>query len=643
MRKGLISAINNNKRMVAALLSVAMASTALCGCNEEEEVQQEQIVDVETVNPSYDNISVDSSFIGTVETGDIVSVFPKISAQVLEKYYEVGDYVNAGDLLFVLDDKALQIEKRNADASVKSAAATLDAQRANSAAAQAAANESVGTIATTEYERAKAINEADREAGAARINENKNREQAAISNGEANRAREERDDANDQLERAEKFKRHLEKIKEEYINIAKNESQDKADEYITQNTKYLDYEDFSAALEAAKTLVETASTEKSAQQGNYTSSLSQKIEACANAEIERGTISNAEEAKALAQKMFLDFELFTKNTILAEANARVVEGQANVAASDSQLESAKALQDLANLNLTYTNVTAPISGVINEINIEKFGMATDQNAAYVITGQNNKKISFYVPENILRNIEIGQSVTIEKDKRLFGAVVTRKNDSLKGGETMFKVEAAIANIEDADFILGTKLKVKTSVEKQENVLTVPIGALYYDDGKPYLFVAMDGKAVRMDVETGIADDSKIQIISGLEGNANVITSWSSSLKDQTDIKVVNSNMVKNDEKPVKDDIKEAAKPEVINIAREDNTAESDGAETAAVMVETTDKVNIRRLPDKSSDKLDTVKPGTQFVKIEDTDNGWTKIKYNSEEAFIKSDYIKLVY
>lgn len=645
MKKGFVTSVKN-KRKIATILSATMVLAALCGCGAEEEVQSEQIVDVETVKPVYDSISVDSSFVGTVETGKALSIFPQISAKVMEKYYEVGDHVNAGDILFVLDDKALQIEKRNADANVKSAAATLDAQRANSAAVQAAANESVGTIATQEFERAKAIKEAERESSAARQSEYAYNQQASISFNEMERAKGERDKANDQLTNAQNFYNHLQGIKNKYIEISKKGDDEEAalkeaDEYIRKQTKYKDYEDLGAALDAAKGVVDSASQEKSAQQGNYASSMSSKFEACANAEIERGKIANAEEAKALAQKMFYDYEMFTKNTILAEASARVAEGQANVAASDSQLESAKASQDLANLQLSYTCVASPISGVINEINIEKYGMASDQNAAYVITGVDNKKISFYVPENVLRNIEIGQSITIEKDKKLYKAVVTRKNDSLNPGESLFKVEAAIGGA-DADFISGTRLNIRTSVDKRDNVLTVPIGALYYDDGKPFLFVAENGKAIRKDVETGISNETSIQIVSGIDENANVITSWSSSLKDQTAIKVIGTAKVEakadNTDNTDQLEIIDIGRSSAIVSANDDkNTVEEKKLE----MVETTSKVNIRKLADKASEKLGTVQPGTRFEKIEETENGWTKIRYNSQEAYIKSDYIKV--
>lgn len=634
------------RKKLQRVITICMASAVLIGCQENDVQSQEtKTVDVEVIMPSYDNISVDGSFIGTVETGDVISIYPKISAQVMEKYFEVGDYVNAGDLLFVLDDKALQIEKSNADASVQSAAAALDAQKANSTATQAAANETIGTIGTTEFERAKAINEADREATAARINENKSVQQANISSGDANRARDQINSANDQLVSAQNYYNHLNEIKNAYVRYEKEGNEEKAQECINRSS-FLSYEELSSAVDTAKGVIDSAIAEKNAQEGNYSSSISQKLEASASAEIERGSLANAEEAKALAQKLFLDYEMFTKNTIIAEANAKVAEGQAGVAASDSLLKSAKAVQDLANLQLSYTNVTAPISGVIDEINIVQYGMAMDSDAAYVITGQNSKKICFGVPESTKQKIEVGQPVTIQKDDKEFTAVVTRVNDNLQQGSMLFKVETAIQDTEDVDFVVGTKFKVITSVDKKDNVLTIPISTLYYDDGKPYIYVAENNKAIRKDVKTGISDSSKIQIISGLEEKAQVITSWSSSLKDQTDINIVSNNKANNesvnDANVIKIEDDSNNQIPKVDISRKVETKKEEESGDVVIMVETTDKVNVRKEADKSSKKLYTAEKGTKFEKIADTDNGWSKIKYDGQEAYIKSDYLKVV-
>jgi len=629
------------KRIIALSMVFCILLT-LCGCKntgeEEEAIQQK--VKVETKSPEYRSISETGSFIGTVETCDNVSIYPKISAQVIEKNFEVGDHVNAGDVLFVLDDKALQIEKKNADANVESASAALDAQKVNNQALEAAVDETMATISTTEYEKAKAVNEAERELEEAKINREKNLQQSAIYDDDADSAEDRVNRAKNEQKKADDYYKHLKEMKEKYIKYEREDGEDRAKEYI-ETTKFRDYEELSTAVEAAKATVESMHSEKVSQEGTYSSSIVQRLEANANAAISKGSIANAEEAKALALKMLADYQQFTKNTLLAEANAKRAEGQANIAISDSQLESAKAAQESAELQLTYTTVKAPISGVIESINIAKYELASDQTPAYVITGQSNKKITFSVPENILKTIKEGQEVTIEKDNQLFKATITRINSSLKQGESLFRVEAAIEDTEATEFAIGSRLRLETSVNTIENTLCVPIEALYYDDGKPYVFVAEMEQAIRKDVVTGISDQNYIQILSGIDADSKVITSWSSSLKDKTDIEIVQNQEI--DQIDI-DNSKEnqssnVTKKIVVNIGKDSQKGTNENPADAS-WVETTDKVNIRKQPDTNGEKLTTVNVGSRFEKISELDNGWTKIRYNSEEAYIKSEYLK---
>ncbi len=650
------------KKCIPILLVTTLSASLVIGCGEKEpEESTEQIIQVETIQPQRESISVQGSFVGTIETEASVSVYPQISGQVVEKYFEVGDHVNAGDTLFVMDDRALQIAKRDADASVKSAAASLEAQKANSAATQAAANESIGSIATKEYELAKAYNDAGRDMASSHISEKNYRDQAAIQEGEMNRSASAMRAAQDQESNARELYNKLNDKKNTYLDIAKADSLEKAQQiardqgvnfeaesdsqediaakYISQKTRYTDYQELTTAAEAASQLAETAKAEKASQEGTYTSSLSQKLEAAANAEIAKGNVTTAAEAQALAQKMFLDYEQYTKASTIAAANAQVAEGNANVAVSGSQLEAAKASQDLAALNLSNAAVRAPISGVIGEINVVQYGMASDQTAAYVITGQDNKKICFGIPETMLHKIKVGQPVTISKDDQQYTAVVTKVNNSLNGS-TLFKVEASLQGEGTEGFIVGTKLKLETAVDFQENALTIPMEAIFYDDGKPFVYVAQGNKAVRKDIETGLSNKTKIQVVSGLEETDSIITSWSSALKDQTTIQ---ANAKKNEVSQEAEESKQTEHAETVDLSATESSKDN-AAQQAGTLVETTDSVNVRKSPDTTGEILTTAVAGERFEKISE-ENGWTKIKYvtgDSSEAFVKSDYVKSI-
>lgn len=70
----------------------------------------------------------------------------------------------------------------------------------------------------------------------------------------------------------------------------------------------------------------------------------------------------------------------------------------------------------------------------------------------------------------------------------------------------------------------------------------------------------------------------------------------------------------------------------------EQTASSTPATTETVTVQET--VKIRKGASTSSDQIDTVYAGTKLDVIMKQADGWTKIKYNGQTAYVKSDYVK---
>lgn len=65
-------------------------------------------------------------------------------------------------------------------------------------------------------------------------------------------------------------------------------------------------------------------------------------------------------------------------------------------------------------------------------------------------------------------------------------------------------------------------------------------------------------------------------------------------------------------------------------------------EEKAKMAVTVTKVNIRSIDSEDGMVLDTVEADNSYPFIEISSNGWTKIEYDGQEAYINSAYVKLV-
>lgn len=71
-------------------------------------------------------------------------------------------------------------------------------------------------------------------------------------------------------------------------------------------------------------------------------------------------------------------------------------------------------------------------------------------------------------------------------------------------------------------------------------------------------------------------------------------------------------------------------------------AEEADSGSAALQGKTSTRVNIRNAPTEDGKVLDTVEEGTTFEIVEIQDNGWTKIIYDEQEAYISSSYVIII-
>ena len=69
-------------------------------------------------------------------------------------------------------------------------------------------------------------------------------------------------------------------------------------------------------------------------------------------------------------------------------------------------------------------------------------------------------------------------------------------------------------------------------------------------------------------------------------------------------------------------------------------AEEGGANTAVAYVTVKENVNIRESASQDADRVALAYAGTKLELVEHMSNGWTKVKYNGETAYVKSEYVE---
>lgn len=72
---------------------------------------------------------------------------------------------------------------------------------------------------------------------------------------------------------------------------------------------------------------------------------------------------------------------------------------------------------------------------------------------------------------------------------------------------------------------------------------------------------------------------------------------------------------------------------------EQQSAESSSQKTETVVA--TDTVNVRSSDSENADKLGKLEMGTKVTRYETKENGWSRVDYNGQEAYVKSEYLKV--
>lgn len=91
---------------------------------------------------------------------------------------------------------------------------------------------------------------------------------------------------------------------------------------------------------------------------------------------------------------------------------------------------------------------------------------------------------------------------------------------------------------------------------------------------------------------------------------------------------------------IKSEYLEAEETQMVSSSEVENNTDKKEQEEKATKGTLTDNVNVRKTPSTSGEKLGKLSKGTTIDIIEKQEDGWTKIKYNEQEAYVKSDYIQ---
>lgn len=206
-----------------------------------------------------------------------------------------------------------------------------------------------------------------------------------------------------------------------------------------------------------------------------------------------------------------------------------------------ETEALEATYNLARLEYSYTEIRAPIDGVVAE-RFVKIGNTIDANSVtFQVTSLEPLVAYLHVPEREYRRIERGQAAVIEVDAlqgKEFQAAVTRISPVVDPATGTFKITVEVSD-PSRQLKPGMFGRINIVYDMHAQALQIPRGAIIDEAGETSVFIVEDEKAVRRVITTGYAKNGHIEILGGLTGSEKIVVVGQTGLKDGSKVSIIN--------------------------------------------------------------------------------------------------------
>ena len=208
----------------------------------------------------------------------------------------------------------------------------------------------------------------------------------------------------------------------------------------------------------------------------------------------------------------------------------------DVARADYKL--AQAQIQLIQAQIAKTSVRAPFSGKIGLRSISPGTYITPSLLVAKLVNIGKLKITFSVPEKYANQIKVNSnlSFTVTGSNQSYLAKVYAIEPEVQIATRTIQVRALAEN-KDGKVLPGTFANVELPLDIIKDAIVIPTEAIVpVQDGKK-VFIANNGKAKEIMVETTTRTDASILVLSGLKVGDTLITSGVMSLKEDAPVEV----------------------------------------------------------------------------------------------------------
>lgn len=492
------------------------------------------VITVAETPASLGSIASVQSYSGSVTPRWTVNVMPKAQGTVAELKVQQGQAVKQGDVLAVLDHRALNDQVAQANANVSSAQAKLNSMLAGARPEDVAAAAGQAGAATAAVGQAKAGLESAKEklsqAQAGGRTESIAQAQAKLDADQAALAKLQNGPTPQDVTNA---KLAVEQAKDK---LYADQTMNDAEVARGQITK----EQRQAALDVDQTAIDQANTALAKLVASPRSEDVAQAQAAVNADKQAldiakqpnrpEDIAQLQQGVAAAQAQVNQAQQTANAQAATAAKAAKPYTPDDIQEAQAEVDVAQASARSAQTALDDATITAPATGILSDVPVAVGSLVSPQSPIATLISP-DLEVDASVEEGQVALFKDGQPATISvpSAKPIDGKVLlVAPAADAKTRKFTVKVVPASGG---SPLRAGMSATVKIQTGEQQSAVLVPKDAVIQRNGQQIVFLDENSRAKMVKVQTGLADDKQTQVLSGVDAGAMVILPGSIDLAD----------------------------------------------------------------------------------------------------------------
>ena len=270
----------------------------------------------------------------------------------------------------------------------------------------------------------------------------------------------------------------------------------------------------------------------------YSGELTERVRLVeAELKVTRKQLQDSEQQAAETDKQFSRYQDLYRQDLIARRDVEQAEIQAATNRAQLDLLRAQIAQQEAMLTQVrklqqFGRVVAPISGLVTGA-LSAGTPVNEARAILTIAQIDNLKLLGEVPARYTTLVRDGMAAQVSARQgsvEVRAGKVVRLDGNIKSDGAAMPIEIRVDN-RDRALQIGATVDATLSLERQEQVITIPRSALQSAADQHYVYRVVDGRAVRRLVELDDANSDPILIRAGLKAGDQVVIDRMGKIKE----------------------------------------------------------------------------------------------------------------